>query len=136
MGLDMYAYTAPVELIGDQQVDFHGQLFRNGYPVDGVDAGFQYWRKFNHLHGWMQQLYARKGGKSLEFNGDTVRLLPEDIDVLQSLATLKALPPTKGFFFGAYALFNDEDKTSVLNFVQRSRNAFADGKAVIYDSWW
>lgn len=132
----MYAYSAPVELVGDQQVDFKGQLFRNGFPMDGVDASFFYWRKLNHLHGWMQQLYTRKGGKSLEFNGDTVRLLPEDMDVLESLASLKALPPTKGFFFGPCTMFNDADKTSVLNFVNKSRDAFADGKAVIYDSWW
>lgn len=136
MGLDMYAYSVPVELVGDQQVDFRGQLFREGRPLDGVDASFFYWRKFNHLHGWMEQLYYKKGGKSLEFNGDTVRLLPEDINVLESLASLKALPPKKGFFFGPYELFDDEDKTNVLNFVHKSRDAFADGKAVIYDSWW
>lgn len=132
----MYVYTAPVELVGDQEVDFRGQLFRNGLPVEGVDANFHYWRKFNHLHGWMQQLYYKKGGKSPEFNGDTVRLLPKDIDVLESLAILKALPPTSGFFFGTYELFNDDNKSDVLLFVEKSRNAIADGKAVIYDSWW
>jgi hypothetical protein len=136
MGLDMYAYTAPAELVGDQQVDLNGKLFADGKPVEGVDTDFAYWRKFNHLHGWMNQLYDRKSGTSDTFNCNTVRLMPEDIDVLESLATLKALPATQGFFFGGDDPFDDDDKESILDFVAKARTAFSEGKAVIYDSWW
>jgi hypothetical protein len=136
MGLDMYAYTAPAELVGDQQVDLNGKLFADGKPVEGVDTDFAYWRKFNHLHGWMNQLYDRKSGTSATFNCNTVRLMPEDIDVLESLATLKALPATEGFFFGGNEPFSDEDRLEVLAFVAKARTAFSEGKAVIYDSWW
>lgn len=84
----------------------------------------------------MNKLYDKKGGKSLSFNCDTVRLMPEDIDVLESMASLKALPATQGFFFGQDDAFSDDDKAEVLDFVQKSRTAFSEGKAVIYDSWW
>lgn len=136
MGLDMYAYTCDAEDIGDQQVDIKIYNKDGSHAVANLDREFAYWRKFNHLHGWMEALYRRKGGKSEAFNCNTVRLMPEDIDVLESLAKSKALPPTQGFFFGSGELFNDEDKEEVLDFVQKSRAAFSEGKAVIYDSWW
>lgn len=136
MGLDMYAYTAPAELVGDAQVDVNDRLFFDGHPVEGVDTDFAYWRKFNHLHGWMEKLYRHKGGKSEDFNCNTVRLMPEDLDVLESMASMKALAPTAGFFFGGQEEFNDEDKSEVLEFVKRARSAIAEGKVVIYDSWW
>jgi len=136
MGLDMYAYTCDADEIGDQQVDF--KLWdENGTPlVASINREFAYWRKFNHLHGWMEKLYRQKGGSSPDFNCNTVRLMPEDIDVLESLATLKALPATRGFFFGENSPFSDEDKEEVLDFVRKSRNAFSEEKAIIYDSWW
>ena len=136
MGLDMYAYTAPAELVGDQQVDLGDKLFDNGHPVEGVDTDFAYWRKFNHLHGWMEQLYRKKGGTMPSFNCTTVRLMPEDLDVLESLAKAKALTPTAGFFFGGDELFDEDDQASVLEFVGKARAAIGEGKACVYDSWW
>lgn len=136
MGLDMYAYTCDAEDIGDQQVDIKIYNEDGSHAVANLDREFAYWRKFNHLHGWMNKLYDKKGGESPSFNCDTVRLMPEDIDVLESMASLKALPATQGFFFGGDDLFDDDDKESVLDFVNKSRIAFSEGKAVIYDSWW
>jgi hypothetical protein len=136
MGLDMYAYTCEAEDIGDQQVDIKIYNDDGSHAVGNLDREFAYWRKFNHLHGWMNQLYDKKGGTSADFNCNTVRLMPEDIDVLESLATLKALPATQGFFFGGGEPFSDEDKEEVLQFVAKARTAFSEGKAVIYDSWW
>ncbi len=100
------------------------------------DSDFAYWRKFNHLHGWMEQLYRSKGGSANSFNCVTVRLMPDDLDRLQSLAVMKALAPTQGFFFGGAEPFNDEDKQEVLDFVAKARQAIADGYVVLYDSWW
>lgn len=132
----MYAYTCDAESIGDEQVDIKIYNDDNSHAVANLDRHFADWRKFNHLHGWMNALYTKKNGKSEDFNCDTVRLMPEDIDVLEALATLKALPSTQGFFFGGSTPFNDDDKESVLDFVNKSRTAFSKGKAVIYDSWW
>lgn len=100
------------------------------------DHDFAYWRKFNHLHGWMEKLYREKGGVAASFNCVTVRLMPEDIDRLESMARLKALAPTEGFFFGGTEVFDDDDRETVLTFVAQAREAFAGGFAVLYDSWW
>lgn len=131
MGLDMYAYTCKASDIGDKQVDIDVSS-----DSAEIDRDFAYWRKFNHLHGWMEQLYIKKGGISQEFNCNTVRLMPEDLDVLESMARLKSLAPTQGFFFGGDTPFNDDDRDEVLKFINKARTAIADGQAVIYDSWW
>lgn len=136
MGLDMYAYTCDAEEIKDQQVDIQLYDDDGNQLIANLDREFAYWRKFNNLHGFMESLYKRKGGKDDSFNCNIVRLMPEDIDVLESLATLKALPPTEGFFFGATNPLDDDDKEEILDFVKKSRAAFTEGKAVLYDSWW
>lgn len=135
MGLDMYAYTVPAELIGDQQVDI------NLESIENVNHEFAYWRKFNHLHGWMQRLYRQKGGQSCDFNCDKVRLMPEDIDRLEADLNAKIsgaqdnLQATAGFFFGGSEWY-EEDEQSLRKFIQNSREALGSGLAVIYDSWW
>lgn len=101
----------------------------------GFDDDFAYWRKFNALHGWMHRLYESKGGVG-EFNCDTVRLNPEDIDELEKAAMKKSLSPVAGFFFGAQTEFDDEDQKEVLDFCSKCRSAFSEGKAVFYNSWW
>lgn len=136
MGLDMYAYTAPAELVGDQQVDLNDKLFSDGKPLEGVDTDFAYWRKFNHLHGWMEHLYRKKGGQRDSFNCTTVRLMPDDLDALHAAASDKTLTATEGFFFGAQEEFDDDCQFEVLDFVQKARAAIAEGKAVAYDCWW
>jgi hypothetical protein len=136
MGLDMYAYTAPAELVGDQQVDINDALFDEGKAREGVDSNFAYWRKFNHLHGWMERLYREKGGTRESFNCTTVRLMPEDLDALHAAASDKSLTPTAGFFFGGDEAFDDDDQFTVLDFVQKARMAIEEGKAVVYDCWW
>lgn len=110
--------------------------YRKGRESGLIDSDFAYWRKFNHLHGWMEALYRSKGGASADFNCDTVRLMPEDLDRLESMAKMKALPATAGFFFGGLEPFNDGDKQEVIDFVQKARQAISEGYAPVYSSWW
>jgi hypothetical protein len=138
MGLDQYAYRINAGILNDDdQIDLNKKI----YPTDdtvhvGVDRDFAYWRKFNALHGWMEQLYRSKGGTK-EFNCTTVRLMLEDIARLESMALAKALVPVAGFFFGdSDSPFSDEDKEEVLEFVSKAKKALAVGDAVVYDSWW
>lgn len=108
----------------------------DGYAKESglVDPEFAYWRKFNHLHGWMHRLYVSKGGTSPEFNCNTVRLMPADLDRL--LLDAKAgLSHTPGFFFGGEDM-DDHDRESIREFVAKARAAIREGKAVFYDSWW
>ena len=120
MGLDMYAYKTrtPMPAPGFEE------------PQDAVEI--QYWRKHPDLHGWMEQLYRRKGGTA-EFNCETVDLTPADIDALEEAVTQNLLPHTEGFFFGES---RPEDKVLDLCFIRAARKAFAEGFAVFYTSWW
>ena len=55
MGLDMYAFTTSETI---PAVDFKD-------PADSAEL--PYWRKHPNLHGWMEQPYRQKGGKSEGF---------------------------------------------------------------------
>jgi len=127
MGLDMYAFTVNADSVGDATVDV---------ALD-PDTAMQisYWRKFNALHGWMEDLYRQKGGSKESFNCTTVRLTANDLDRLEMDTGNNKLVPVNGFFFGAQEI-DSEDLESVSDFIKVARQALADGKAVFYDSWW
>lgn len=97
------------------------------------DSGFAYWRKFNHLHGWMERLYQERGGTD-DFNCIAIWLDEESIDRLEREAA--DLKPTEGFFFGVYEPMDDDDKAEIASFIAECREAFAAGDAVFYDSWY
>jgi hypothetical protein len=124
MGLDMYAFTVDAKDVGDAVTDV--ALGDNAVELF-------YWRKFNALHGWMEQLYRSKKGLRVDFNCTTVRLTSEDLDRLEREAN--NLQPVAGFFFGEQTLY-PEDLESVADFIAKAREALAEGKAVYYDSWW
>lgn len=89
MGLDMYAFTTE-RSAATTPVDFKPN--RNG---DGI-AELHYWRKHPNLHGWMEDLYRRKGGRSPDFNCDTVELTLTDLDDLEATVRAGKLPHTAG----------------------------------------
>ena len=126
MGLDMYAYTVDTTTVGDGVTD-----------VALCESAVQifYWRKFNALHGWMEDLYRLKGGTRHDFNCTTVRLTANDLDRLEMDTGNNKLVPRNGFFFGSQEIY-PEDLESVADFVKVSRQCIAEGKAVFYDSWW
>jgi hypothetical protein len=126
MGLDMYAFIVDADKAGDKVTDV----------ALGDDATeICYWRKFNALHGWMEDLYRQKGGSKESFNCTTVRLTANDLDRLEMDTGNNKLVPVNGFFFGIQEI-DSEDIESVAGFVKLARQALAEGKAVFYDSWW
>ena len=126
MGLDMYAFIVDADKAGDKVTDV----------ALGDDAlEICYWRKFNALHGWMEDLYRQKRGLRHDFNCTTLRLDLADLDRLEMDTGNNKLVPINGFFFGAQEIYS-EDLESVATFVKVARQAIADGKAVFYDSWW
>lgn len=137
MGLDMFAYRIKAGVLSpEDQTDFNDKLSNDGNRLPEVTE-LAYWRKFNALHGWMQGLYHKKGGQSSAFNCDTVRLLKEDIEMLETMALAKALVPVAGFFFGdSTTPFSDDDRYKVMQFVKDAKQVLADGDDVAYDSWW
>jgi len=126
MGLDMYAFTVDATTVGDATVDV----------ALGDDATeICYWRKFNALHGWMEDLYRQKRGLRHDFNCTTLRLDANDLDRLEMDTGNNKLIPVNGFFFGIQEI-DSEDLESVSDFIKVARQALANGKAVFYDSWW
>lgn len=161
MGLDMYARAVKATLIqhmGEVDISLDDALgIERGNKIESMekaaeryvrndnlvaaaklqgyyDPDLAYWRKFNALHGWMHRLYDEKGGESREFNCNTLRLMPEDINRLEREAA--TLTPTSGFFFGEQVDLTANDVEEVKAFCAKARAAFAAGMAVIYDSWW
>ena len=135
MGLDMYAYTVKASLIGDQQVDvrLHNPDGDRLFPNDS-DMDFAYWRKFNNLHQWMEQLYRQKGGKKESFNCTTVRLMPDDLKRLRLSAP--GLKPALGFFWGEQNEMSPDEIKVIYDFVDKALAEIENGNAVLYDSWW
>jgi hypothetical protein len=123
MGLDQYANARK----GEPTTDEDG----NKYWKNSKELA--YWRKHPHLQGFMEHLYAEKGGEG-EFNCVDVELTLEDIDDLETAVKGGGLPETGGFFFGDDS--SDHYKEEDLEFCANARKALADGQTVIYSSWW
>lgn len=124
MGLDMYAFKTRHEI--DGEVDFS--------VPEGQSEEVFYWRKHPNLHGWMEDLYDKKGGQE-EFNCVNVLLTEQDLDELEKDINGNALPETAGFFFGK-SYGSQEEKAEDLEFISQARSAIKDGYKVYYTSWW
>lgn len=131
MGLDQYAH-----FLTDEQAAQHN----DGDNEEYVSEDF-YWRKHNRLQGWMENLYRSKGGDAETFNCVGVELTEDDILTLERDIEDENLPETAGFFFGDDSYddyrhpnwgYYERDK----EFVQAAKQALAEGKKVIYSSWW
>jgi hypothetical protein len=122
MGLDMYAFTTTLDT---PPTDFE-------HPTDDCVELF-YWRKHPDLHGWMRELYFKRGGEHNNFNCSAVRLEPDHLDELEKDIRGGRLPKTAGFFFGTSRA---EEKGNDLEFVRLAREAHKAGKRIYYTSWW
>ena len=123
MGLDMYAYSTAEKVETD--TDFFVES----------RTEIAYWRKFYALHGWMEDLYYSKGGKSADFNCDNVCIDADDLDDLEEVLKKGLLRPVDGFFFGGQTV-EPEDVESASEFIGKARAAIAEGLTVYYSSWW
>jgi hypothetical protein len=132
MGLDMYAFTVSAKDADDNEVDLKRYDGNDVHEVIPSTEIF-YWRKFNALHAWMEDLYRIKGGTAVRFNCNTVRLDAKDLDRLEMDTGNNKLVPV--IFFGEQTIY-PEDIESVADFIAKAREALADGKAVYYESWW
>lgn len=120
MGLDMFAYKV-----------------KSGHNpnADATERDqIAYWRKFNALHGWMEDEYQARGG-SETFNCIPLQLTGGDLDRLEADIEDDALTPREGFFFGAQEIY-PEDISETREFIIMAREALDNGFDVYYDSWW
>ena len=124
MGLDMYAFSV-AKNDGNEQFAV----------ADGNSrTEIAYWRKFNALHGWMEDLAVELGFDG-EFNCVPVQLSPALIDRLEQDLKNNQLKPRAGFFFGSQEIY-PEDVESTVAFIKAARAEFDAGNDVYYDSWW
>lgn len=123
MGLDMFAFSVPQGTGSDFEL-----------PEGTERTEVAYWRKFNALHGFMEDL-ARSKGFDGEFNCVPVLLTPADLDQLERTVKDGALRPREGFFFGAQEVA-EEDVEDTISFIATARELMTEGKDVYYDSWW
>ena len=150
MGLDMYAYVGvrgQRDAFWEQDVQMNPDTREFEAPLGGVERPRElaYWRKHPNLHGWMEQLWVKKGSPGVDlknyppdqdpdFNGVELELTWDDIDELELAVKKRKLPPTTGFFFGNSAdkEYYDED----LSFIQKARAELFMGLQVFYNSSW
>jgi hypothetical protein len=133
MGLDMYAYSA-------NKAGAQSEYWDNSYIIDGEVVStstkpkeIMYWRKHPNLHGWMENLWMRKGGEGI-FNGVELEITWEDLMELEYDIAHRALPSTQGFFFG-----DDSDayyKTQDQEFIKEAKADLLCGLKVFYNSSW
>ena len=102
---------------------------------EGEVKEIAYWRKHNALHGWMENLYRKKGGTE-EFNCVPLELNEADLEMLELVVTKSMLPETGGLFFGNDSRFCGHYKEQTLQFIEEAREYLVKGWAVAYDSWW
>jgi len=111
----------------ESQIDFQ-------VPEELENEGFQYWRKHPNLHGWMEDLYRKKGGSGV-FNCVNLQLTEEDLDQLEEDLKNDALSETIGFFFGQSS-GDEEELNEDLAFVKEAKRLIQEGNTVYYNSWW
>ena len=126
MGLDMYAYRTSVQI--SKPVDFQDEVYN-----DAEKSDLAYWRKHPNLHGWMEELYRRKGGQAEVFNCTPVELTLDDLFILEADIKYGKLPKTAGFYFGES---DGSEQEEDLKFIEDARRAIEEGDKVFYDSWW
>ena len=141
MGLDMYAYSAAKA--GAQREFYDDAEFVDGKYIStkSKPKELMYWRKHPNLHGWMENLWQRKGRPGLDpndtyqmFNGIELELTWEDLMELEYDIKHGALPDTEGFFFG-----EDSDgyyKKQDIEFIYQARADLFCGLRVFYNSSW
>lgn len=137
-------YVQKTKFKPSKEVDFTEELYpakdERGYPdfessVCPLEEVF-YWRKHPDLHGWMKELYHKKGGKELHFNGDNVVLTLQDLMDLKKVVMSDSLPNTTGFFFGNSKKSDVYQKVKDLDFIEEAKAAILEGYTVFYNSSW
>ena len=130
MGLDMYAYVSAKPGARDE---YYEEKYEKGNSNIVEPRELAYWRKHPNLHGWMENLWQRKGGEGI-FNGVELELTWEDLMELEYDIVHKALPSTQGFFFGddSDAYYKKQDQ----EFIKEAKADLLCGLKVFYNSSW
>ena len=100
MGLDMNFY----KIGGVKSISSTGEIETDEkYKVEEI----KYYRKFNALHGLLNDLYLKRGGRDI--NCVLVNVSLFDINFIKEHCLNKTLKPQEGFFWGNQDPVSDEE---------------------------
>ena len=95
------------------------------------DEEILYFRKFNALHGWLQN-YANMDAD--KFNCHKLNIDKELLDKLRQ-DVLESKLENKSYFFWGSAWSEDQIKEGVNRFILTCESAIKDGKQIYYFAW-
>lgn len=94
----------------------------------------KYYRKFNALHGLLNDLYLNRGG--VDMNCALVNVSLYDINLIREHCLNKSLKPQEGFFWGRQDLVTDEEYSELLELVEEMESPIGEGWIIGYCGDW
>lgn len=127
MGLDMSFY----KLGGAKNISSTGEIETDEKYAKGE---IKYYRKFNALHGLLNDLYLKRGGNDL--NGLLINVSLFDINFIKEHCLNKTLKPQEGFFWGRQDPVTDEQYAELLELVDEMKTLVSEGWIIGYCGDW
>ena len=94
----------------------------------------KYYRKFNALHGLLNDLYLNRGG--VDMNCALVNVGLYDINLIREHCLSKTLKPQEGFFWGRQDPTTDEEYSELLELVEEMESLIGEGWTIGYCGDW
>ena len=127
MGLDMSFY----KLGGVKSISSTGEIETDEkYVMEEI----KYYRKFNALHGLLNDLYLNRGG--VDMNCALVNVSLFDINLIREHCLSKTLKPQEGFFWGRQDPVTDEEYSGLLELVEEMKTLVSEDWIVGYCGYW
>ena len=127
MGLDMSFY----KLGGVKSISSTGEIETDEkYVFEEI----KYYRKFNALHGLINDLYLNRGG--VDLNGILININLYDINLIKEHCLNKTLKPQEGFFWGQQDPVTDEEYSELLEVVGEMETLIGEGWIIGYCGDW
>lgn len=127
MGLDMSFY----KLGGVKSISSTGEIETD---EKYVQEEIKYYRKFNALHGLLNDLYLNRGG--VDMNCALVNVGLYDINLIREHCLSKTLKPQEGFFWGQQDPVTDEEYSELLELVEEMESLIGEGWIIGYCGDW
>lgn len=127
MGLDMSFY----KLGGVKSISYTGEIETD---EKYVQEEIKYYRKFNALHGLLNDLHLNRGG--VDMNCALVNVGLYDINLIREHCLNKTLKPQEGFFWGRQDPVTDEEYSELLELVEEMESLIEEGWIIGYCGDW
>lgn len=127
MGLDMSFY----KLGGVKSISPIGEIETSDkFAMEEI----KYYRKFNALHGLLDDLYLSRGGSDM--NCVLVNVNLEDVNLIKEHCLNKTLEPREGFFWGSQDPVTDEEYEELYNLTILMEEMLSEGWIIGYCGYW